>query len=113
MQQDAFSVENAPTLKLQQRNYTDCNRSERIDQLQPDRNDWNWTDPVATGREPVPTRSEPVATQTDLVATSYNPFVTERVGLFSIQNAPRCIIAKHYIYRHTHIYCLFYSQGVE
>ena len=76
------------------------------------------TDPVATGRElvatridPVATGREPVATQTNQVATGHNSVATRtitivatvRVGAFFIQNTPRCIIAKHYIY----IYIVF------
>jgi hypothetical protein len=96
IQQSAFSVQNAPTLHLQLRDYTDCKWENRLN---------------ATGREPVATASEPVATQTDPVATGYelvanqtDPVATgtvtvasERVGAFSIQNAPSCI-TKHYIY---------------
>jgi hypothetical protein len=37
----------------------------------------------------------PVATRQDLVAT--------RVGAFSIQNAPRCTIAKQYVYVYVYI----------
>jgi hypothetical protein len=68
------------------------------------------TDPVAAGREPVATPTDPVATGRDPVATEHNPIATrtitvatERVGAFSIQNAPRCIITKHYIYTYIYI----------
>ena len=61
---------------------------------------------VATRIDPVATGREPVATQTNQVATGHNPVATRtitvvatmRVGAFFIQNTPRCIIAKHYIY---------------
>jgi hypothetical protein len=72
------------------------------------------TDPVATGSKPVATQTDSVATQTEPVATGHNPVATrtitvaiERVGAFSIQNAPRCIITKHYICTHV----LFYTLG--
>jgi hypothetical protein len=81
-------------------------------------------DPVATGRKPVATQIDPVATgrepiaiQTNPIATGYNPvairtvtIATEKVGVFSIQNAPRCIITKHYIYTQIRIHIFTFTR---
>jgi hypothetical protein len=57
-----------------------------------------WTDPVTTGSEPVSTQTNPIATGHNLVAARTMMIATARVGAFSMQNTPRCIITKLYIY---------------
>jgi hypothetical protein len=64
MQQGAFSVQNASTNRE-----TTPIVTGRIDQLQLDRTDCNWREPVTTGRKPVTTQTDPVATGCELAAT--------------------------------------------
>jgi hypothetical protein len=52
---------------------------------------------IATGPDLVATRCKPIAAIVGLVATDQKS-IEIMVGAFSIQNAPMCIIAKHYIY---------------
>jgi hypothetical protein len=91
---------------------TNCNGDTTL--LQLDGTNYNESDSVATGHEPiatgllVATRREQVATRMSPVATGQKLIATT-VGAFSIQNAPRCTIAKQCVYVCLYIYVYIYG----